>query len=38
MGDSYYPIRISTEPPLYTMRFRDTTPLKKSQGSGGQYR
>jgi hypothetical protein len=30
MGRQLYPILISTEPPSYTMRYRDTTPPQKT--------
>jgi hypothetical protein len=32
MGRQLYPILISTEPPSYTMRYRDTTLPHKTEG------
>jgi hypothetical protein len=31
MGRQLYPILISTEPPSYTMRYRDTTLPQKTE-------
>jgi len=31
MGRQLYPILISTEPPSYTMRYRDTTLSQKTE-------